>query len=262
LVRIVDLTGEHVGTYSKCLEEWSPEMKDAGDRKLLWYDKMKDRGLGVKLALDEKGVVGGMIHYVPIEYSPAEGKDLYFVHCIWVHGYKEGRGNFQGKGMGKALLKAAEEDVRSRGSKGLVAWGIIFPFFMRSSFFKKNGYRKVDRDGMSELVWKPFDEKAVPPKWVGQKKRPEKGKDKVIVSSFTNGWCPGQNLVYERAKRACRKIGDKVTFVTYDTSDRKTFLEWGIMDALYVNGKQVRTGPPPSYERIERTIIRAVRKLS
>jgi GNAT superfamily N-acetyltransferase len=262
MVRIVDLSEEHLEIYSKCLEEWSPEMKDTGDRKLIWYDRMKDRGLGVKLALDDKGVVGGMIHYVPIEFSPAEGKDLYFVHCIWVHGYKEGRGNFQKKGMGKALLKAAEDDVRSRGSKGLVAWGIMLPFFMRSSFFKKHGYKKVDREGMMELVWKPFDDQAMPPKWIEQKKKPEKGKGKVIVASFVHGWCPGQNMVYERAKRACQEFGDKVTFVSYDTMDRKTFLEWGIMDALYINGKQIRTGPPPSYEKIRKAIGKEVNKSS
>lgn len=49
----------------------------------------------VKLALNESEAVGGMIQYVPIEHSLVEGKDLYFINCIWVHGHKKGRGNFQ-----------------------------------------------------------------------------------------------------------------------------------------------------------------------
>ena len=57
----------------------------------------------VKLALDDDGQVGGMIQYLPIEHSFAEGRHLHYVACTWVHGHKQGRGNFQKRGMGKAL---------------------------------------------------------------------------------------------------------------------------------------------------------------
>ena len=109
---------------------------------------MKDKGLGVKLALDDKGNIGGMIQYIPIEYSFVEGKDMYFILCIWVHGHKHGRGDFRKKGMGKALIKAAEEDVRTKGAKGIVAWGLSIPVFMRASWFKKQGYKKIDKQKM------------------------------------------------------------------------------------------------------------------
>jgi hypothetical protein len=68
-------------------------------------------------------------------------------------------------------------------------------------------------------------------------------------------------MVYERAKRAAEKLGDPVEFLGIDTSDRDTFLEWGICDGLFIDGKQVRTGPPPSYEKIERLIGKRVRRL-
>jgi hypothetical protein len=91
-MQIVDLKHEYKPLYFACLEDWSDEIRETGDHKARWYEKMKERGLGVKLALDSKGVVGGMIQYVPIEVSPgAEGKDLYFVLCIWVHGHKTRR---------------------------------------------------------------------------------------------------------------------------------------------------------------------------
>jgi GNAT superfamily N-acetyltransferase len=93
--------------------------------------------LKVKLAQDEKGVIGGMIQYMPVELSFAEGRDLYLVLCIWVHGHKQGIGNYQKKGLGRELLKAAEEDVRSIGAKGIATWGISLPFFMKASWFKK-----------------------------------------------------------------------------------------------------------------------------
>ena len=141
-MKVIDFTEEHGKEYFFCLEDWSEEMKEAGDHKENWYNKMKDKGLGVKLSVDDNGKVGGMIQYMPVELSFIKGKNLYFIYCIWVHGYKKGRGNFQKRGMGKALLKAAEADVKSKGAQGIAAWGIRFPFWMKASWFKKQGYKK------------------------------------------------------------------------------------------------------------------------
>lgn len=244
-----------------CLEDWSDEMKEAGDHKALWYNKMKDKGLGVKIAVTEDDKVVGIIQYVPLEYSTAEGDNLYFINCIWVHGHKEGVGNFQKKGIGKLLVKAAEEDVRSKGAKGLVAWGLSIPVFMRASWFKKQGYVKIDKQSISVLLWKPFSNDAIPPKMIRQKKKPKKILGKVSVTSFINGWCPAQNMVFERAKRAASEFGDKVVFTEIDTFNRETFLEWGIADALFIDEKEIRTGPPPSYEDIKKKIAKRVKKL-
>ena len=38
-MRIVDLADEHLDSYVVCLEDWSDEMKEAGDRKRRWYDR-------------------------------------------------------------------------------------------------------------------------------------------------------------------------------------------------------------------------------
>jgi GNAT superfamily N-acetyltransferase len=259
-MEIIDMKEEYKDTFFVCLEDWAEEMKDAGNHKELWYDKMKDRGIRVKLALDDNKVCG-MIQYVPVEHSFIEGEGLYFVLCIWVHGYKKGVGNHQKKGIGKALLQAAEKDAKSRGAKGLAAWGIKWPFWMKASWFKKQGYAKVDTDGISILLWKPFTDDAVPPKWIKEKKKPGKIEGKVAVASFINGWCPAQNLVFERAKRAASEFGDKVDFQEIHTFDKEVFLEWGITDALYIEGKKIRTGPPPSFEKIRKKISKRVKRL-
>ena len=235
-------------------------MKEAGDHKKQWYEKMKDKGLGVKLAV-ENDTVCGMIQYVPIEYSFIEGEDLYFIACIWVHGYKKGIGNYQKRGIGKSLLKAAEDDVKSRNAKGIAAWGISLPFWMKASWFKKHGYTKVDKYGTGVLLWKPITEDAEPPKWIRTKKKPEKSKGKVNVTAFINGWCPGQNMVFERAKRASAEFGEKVEFQGIHTFDRDTYAEWGISDGLYIDGKEIRTGPPPSYKKIKKKIAKRVKRL-
>jgi hypothetical protein len=100
----------------------------------------------------------------------------------------------------------------------------------------------------------------IPPKWIKEKK-PEKIAGKVAVTSFINGWCPGQNMVFERAKRAASEFGDLAEFQEIHTFDRDVLLEWGINDALFIDGKQIRTGPPPSYEKIRKKIAKRVKKL-
>ncbi len=260
-MKVIDLDDNYKETYLVCLEDWSDEMKEAGNHKELWYNEMKNKGLGVKLAFENEEIVG-MIQYIPIEYSFAEGQNLYLITCIWVHGYKEGIGNYQKRGIGKALLEAAENDVKSRSAKGMVAWGLLLPFWMRAKWFKKQGYTKVDKQGMQVLLWKPFTDDAIPPKWIKQKKNPNPIQGKVVVTAFINGWCPAQNIVFERAKRAAKEFGDTVVFQEINTSVRDVFLEWGIADALFIDGKQVRTGPPPSYEKIKKLITKRVKRLS
>ncbi|MGB5909695.1 MAG: GNAT family N-acetyltransferase [Promethearchaeia archaeon] len=260
-MEIVDLTEGYKKTYLVCLEDWSDEMKEAGDHKGKWYAKMKEKGLGVKLAVDDNKTAIGMIQYMPIEYSNAEGKDLYFIDCIWVHGYNEGIGNHQKKGVGIALLQAAEEDAKSRGAKGIVAWGLSLPFWMKASWYKKHGYIKVDKESIAILLWKPFTNDAIPPKWIKQQKTPQKIPGKVTVTAFINGNCPAQAIVYERAKKAALDFGDNVVFQEINTSNREIFLEWGIFSGLFIDGKEIRTGPPPSYEDIKKKIAKKVKKL-
>nr|NQU88960.1 GNAT family N-acetyltransferase [Bacteroidota bacterium] len=260
-MQITDLSEKYHQDYFCCLESWSDEMKEAGDHKETWYQKMKDKGLGVKIAIENDEAVG-MIQYLPAEHSIIDGHNIYFIICIWVHGYKKkGVGNHQRKGIGKALLQAAEEDVRSRNADGIAAWGLKLPIWMKASWFRKQGYKKVDKNGMALLMFKPFKDDAVPPKWIKQKKKPAKTPGKVDVTVFNNGWCPAQNLIYERAKKAANEIGNEVEFKVFDTSDRYILEEWGISDDLFIDGKKVRNGPPPSYEKIERKIAKRVKRL-
>lgn len=261
-MRIVDLRDQYVDSYCVCLEGWSSEMQEAGDHKARWFEKMRDRGLRVKLALDDDGRPIGMIQYVPIEQSPAHGVDLYMILCIWVHGHKEGVGNQQGRGTGTALLSAAEEDAARVGAKGMAAWGLTMPVWMKASWFKKHGYRRVDRSGSRALLWKPFTSDAVAPRWIEEASVPAPEPGQVTVTGYVNGWCPAANLTYERAKRAAAELGDRVVFRSIDTSERAVLLEHGHLDGVFVDGKTVQRGSPPSYDRIRKRIERRLRKLT
>ena len=260
-MEIIDLNEKYYPIYFLCLEDWSDDIKEAGDHKEKWFKEFREKGLRVKLAVENE-IAYGMIQYLPIEHSMVEGKELYFIICIWVHGHKQGIGNHQKRGIGTKLLQAAEEDVKLLNAKGIAAWGLSLPFWMKASWFKKKGYKKIDKKGMAVLLWKPFSEDAIAPEWIEQKKKPSFTDNKVTVTSFINGWCPAQNMIYERAKRAAATFGDKVEFREICTSCKDTLYEWGISDALFVDSKEVRTGPPPSYKKIEKIIAKRVKRLN
>ena len=259
-MKIIPLTPENEKLYFLCLEDWSPEMAESGRHKECWFNKKREK-VRVKLATDDAGNIGGMIQYLPIEESFAEGHGLYMVLCIWVHGYKEGRGNFQKKGMGKALLKAAEDDVRGLGAKGIAAWGISLPFWMKASWFKKQGYVVADKMDGRILLWKKFSEDAETPRWMRLKKKPVPVPGFVTVTGFNSGWCPASSITFERARKAASEFGGKVRFVHIDTSDRKTFLEWGIDNAVFVDDIDMTVGPPLTYAKLHKIIKHYVKKL-
>jgi len=259
-MEIIDLNEAFLRPYFCCLEEWSEDMKEAGGHKEVWFNDMRNKGLRVKLAVEnDQGL--GMIQYVPVEHSIVQGEDACFINCIWVHGHKPGVGNRQKRGIGTLLLQAAEEDIKSMNRKAVIAWGISLPFWMKASWFKKHGFKKADKDGMAVLLWKPLTEDAIPPRWIKAKKKPDKTPGRVTVTSFINGWCPAQNIVHERAKQAAREFGDQVLFQEIHTLPLEVHREWGISDGLFIDGKEIRSGPPLSYEKIRNKIAKKVARL-
>jgi hypothetical protein len=124
-MKIIKITDNLEPDYLVCLEDWNKDLKEVKSIKQKWYRAMKKKGLRVKIAIMDKNITGGMIEYMPIEYSCARGSQLYIVNCIWVHGYEgKGPGNMQGKGIGTALLHSAEREVLELGMDGLAVWGI------------------------------------------------------------------------------------------------------------------------------------------
>lgn len=263
-VPVVDLDPTLEPPYFACLEDWpGSDVLAAGDHKRRWYARAREQGLRVKLALDETGRPAGMIQVLPIEHAPALGHGLHFVLCIWVLPRTPLGPSRQGRGLGSALLAAAEREAREGGALGMAAWGLALPVWMRASWFRAHGYRKADRRGLATLLWKPFTPAAAPPAWLPETgRRPEPAAGKVVVCGCVNGWCTGQNLAVERARRAAAAFGDAVEVRLVDTGDRATMLEWGQSDALFVDGRPVSTGPPPSEARLTRLIRRRVGRLA
>jgi GNAT superfamily N-acetyltransferase len=267
-MKIIDLTSAHEATFLACLKDWhmAPEMQAGRDRKRAWCARMRDRGLRVKLALDDEEQAIGMIQYLPATYAPVvAGRDLSFIQCIWVHGYEEGMGNVQGRGAGTALLQAAEADAKAQGARGMVAWGLAFPHWMPSAWYETHGYSEADRRRYDVLVWKPFAEGVEPPRWLRPRKTPQPIAGRVTVTAFVTAWCPGLAEAAD-AQRAADELGKRVVYREIDTSDPAVLREWGIESALYIDVECINAGmtdyPPPSYEDIKREIQERLAALS
>lgn len=257
---IIDLDKRHEELYFKCLIGDPDRLTDSGEYKRRWYKVMKPRGLKVKLALNDSGAPLGMIQYLPVEESIVSGKDMYYIYCIWVINDPKFRGNHQKQGYGKALLRAVEEDAHADGKKGVIAWGLVIPVFMPAAWFRKHGYTPVERLGLQTLLWKTWDKDADKPYWITPRKKPEHVSGKTVVTCFCGGWCPEANKAFTRARRAAEAAGSDVEFLEIDTTDRRVFEEYGIADALFVNDREMRIGPAPSYKKIEHTIRKSVRR--
>jgi len=115
---------------------------------------------------------------------------------------------------------------------------------------------------MMRLLWKPFNENATPPNFIKPKKLPAKGEGKVNIAIFRNGWCQTMNIACERARRASMDFPGKVSLQEFETTNKEVVKEWGINDALYIDGKEIRVGPAPAYKTIRRKIEKRVKKYS
>jgi GNAT superfamily N-acetyltransferase len=261
-MKIVDTSEKYFPTFACCFEEWSDEMVEAQKLRKEWYEYMKQRGMNAKIAIDDDGAVAGMIQYYPAEYSFVEGEEIYLIACIWVYGYKDkGIGFRQKKGMGKALLEAAEEDMKQKGAKAIAAWGLSQPFWMPSAFYKHFGYETAGSIGIQELVWKPLTKDVNPPKWRHVKKKPEKVPGKVTITAFLNGWCTAGLVGFNNFQKAAAEFGDEVEFKIIRTIEPEVIAEWGITDAIYIDDEEINLGPPPSYEDTVKMIRERLEKL-
>jgi hypothetical protein len=176
------------------------------------------------------------------------------------------------KGVGAKLLAAARDFGISRiwkrlevGAPDVPRWDKTVAFylsygdssyhiFMRARWFKKHGYQKADRSGISVLLWKPFSDDASPPQWIKAKRKPELIQGKVVVTALANGWCSGIKGMIERAWQISSEFEDKVVYREIDPNSRVVARKWDLSDGLFVNEKNIYKGPPLPYDKIKKII--------
>lgn len=251
-MKIVEIDKDTEGTFFRCLHDEKPQDPEITRIRQGWYAKMKPLGLRAKVLIEENGDVVGLCQYLPIEYSPFEGKDILAILCMWIHGYEHLIGNQQGKGYGRIFLDHVEEDARKSGYKGVAVWGKDYPYWNPVSFYEHMGYTRTDKDGNNVLVWKTWNVSAEAPKIKHVALPKPNSEDKINITAFMCGWCIGEIEGALEARDVVRGIEDIACCSIVDISSSPT-----INGTVYLDEKPYRPdGPPYTINEFKADIIK------
>jgi GNAT superfamily N-acetyltransferase len=231
-------------------ENESAEIDASAERRSAWFDDMYQQGLRVKVAtLDDKLV--GFIYVMPIEVCPwgPIGRDLAVFPCLVAHS------KAKGKGVGRALVAAAEAEARKQGRKGLVTYGYYHDFwFMPGPYFEKLGFEVAARRGEAAILWKVFDPAAERPAFTGGKFDFAPTPGKVTVDLFFNTFCLTSDVEAERARDVAATFGEAVTLREYDAVDPLILKRYGRARGIFVNGEEIFWGHEAPQDGIRNAI--------
>jgi GNAT superfamily N-acetyltransferase len=257
-------------------------LKEGTSLRKEFLRKMMRKGLSVLVALEEPGrkeridypgvgkvktkdlsvngqIIAGLIEYLPIEEAtiPVKGKNLAFIDCIWVIT------PFWRRGVAKALMEKFFEKTHSDfyGSaviayEGEFWWG--FFDYMPKWFFQKFGFRKVERDGNSILMFKNYKD-VQPPKFILPKSKSILNSGRIKVELFWSNQCPYSWWVKKLAEKEFSKTsGIELNFV--NTDNRKTVEKSGIIFGLTIDRKIIYNRTP-SWDEVKK-VLKSVKSVS
>lgn len=255
----------YVGTCTHVDE--SPEADACGERRAAWLRERYARGVRAKVALlDGKQV--GFLYAMPIEICPwgPLGRDLLAIPCLFV------QPKAAGKGVGQALIQAAEAEAQRQGQKGLVTTAYYHDFwFMPARFFERAGFSVARRRHAAEMtegeqeyfydeviLWKAFDASAAPPEFLVRDYGYEPVPDKVVVDLFWNAFCQTSNIEAQRVREVASEFGDAVVLREYPADDREVLCRYQTPRGIFVNGREIGWGYEAPREGIREAIVQAL----
>ncbi|MFX1314340.1 MAG: GNAT family N-acetyltransferase [Promethearchaeota archaeon] len=256
---IRDMTKEdeyYVGTCTH-VNENNMEREMSAPRRISWLRSMEKYGLKVKVALLDN-IHAGFLYIMPIEINPwdVQGKDLMMFPCLVSHS------KFSYKGIGKQLIKAAEEEARDQKRKGIVTMGYFWDFwFMPAKYFTKLGFKVATKRGDEVILWKKFDPNAKPPQFREENYKFQPIKGKIVIDLFWNTFCLTSDVEAQRVREVVSEFGDKVVLNEFSADDQTVLQKYGISRRIYVNGKNIEIGPEIEKDRLRREIMNAKSKL-
>lgn len=171
----------------------------------------------------------------------------------------------KGKGIGHALLQAAEEETKKEGKKALVVCAYYYEdfWFMPALFYEKHGYKpvtrqKVTREGEKNfldeeaILWKVFDESAEPPCFPIPDYQYQPIEGKVVVELFSDTFC--KPIEAQRVRDVVKEFGEKVILKEYSIDMREIFEKYQISRAIFINGQEIGWGYNAPREGIREAI--------
>ena len=256
-------------------------MHNAMIERISWIKEMTPEGLEIFIATEEPqtkiinykwagkikhselsihGLVPmGLLEALPIEKAlePIEGKRSLFINCMWV------LPPFWLSGVGKSLLEFFLQRAKMIGGASLIAYEEVQWFgtsikYMPISFFKKFGFKEVDRDGDCVLLHLNLGSN-VQPHFIYPKTIYCEDVTNLIVDIFYNSQCPWSTYMINEI-RGNQKKYPEVIFNYIETNDKKIIKQHGIARGISINGKPV-IKRMATWEEVESAIKRRKRKI-
>jgi GNAT superfamily N-acetyltransferase len=229
------------------------EIDASGRRRLAWLRSMFEKGLRIKVArLNGKPV--GFLYAMPIEVSPWDfiGESLLAIPCLWVIRDEVG------KGVGRALIDAAEREAKEQGLKGMVTTAFYHDFwFMPAGYFETLGFEVADRRKSAAVLWKHWDPSAKPPKLMERNYEFKPIPGNVVIDLFWNPICLTTDIEAQRVREIAAEFGDGVVLNEYPADDREVLLKYRTPRAILVNGNEIYWGYEAPREGIREAIAKA-----
>jgi len=235
-------------------------MDNGMNERICWIKKMRSKGLEILVALEKPRQeiihykwVGKMLHsdlsihgqvpmglleYIPIKHAlePLKGNNSLFINCIWI------LPPFWLNKVGSALLKSFIDKAQQYGGASVIAydgdrWFSTSIKYMPISFFKKFGFKEVDRDGSRVLLFLDLGSSNAP-KFIYPKIKSFHKAKELILDIFYNSQCPWSKYMINTIKKEVEKFSDiKINLI--NTNNSKIIKDLGISRGIYLNGKPI-----------------------
>jgi len=262
-VSVVDAGEEYWRYVSLCthVDERRPDTLRAAEMRLEWLRQQAVRhGMRTKVALGRDGKPLGFVHMLPVE-SPLSGmigRGLTAIPCLTID-YQLVYAQRHGTGVGRALMQACEAEARA-SSKGLAVYAYGGDFwFMPSAFFQKMGFVQGSKSpNIWVKRWADIEDPVEPVQCYEYAAVP----GKVAIDYF---WSPFCFTVCKEAlniRDVAREFGDEVVLREHRADDPESFARYGMLRALFINGKSRFWGYEAPKEELRKEITKALQDLS
>ncbi|MFX1497925.1 MAG: GNAT family N-acetyltransferase [Promethearchaeota archaeon] len=232
-------------------------MKKCMEQRICWIKKMMEYGLEILVALDipkskmihykwagkmkhsdlaiRNYVPMGLLESIPIEFAlePIEGESSLFINCIWI------LPPFWNRGVGKTLMRCFIKQANKVGGASVIAydgdnWFGTKIKYMPLSFFRKFGFKEIEREGTRVLLHLDLGSKKLPYFIINKTESVKPHACEVNI--FVNNQCPWSCFMIDDIKKNIKKYPD-IRLKIVNTNSREDIRLYGISRGITIDGK-------------------------
>lgn len=175
------------------------------------------------------------IEYIPAEkaWAPVNAENYMYINCLWV------AGQFKGQGYSNLLLNECIKDAKQKNKDGLVILSSTkkLPYLADPAYLKHKGFMLADKALPNfELMYLPFNEKAIKPSFKPQVKNAEINENGFVI--YYSNQCPFTAKYVPIVADMAKKLNVEFKAVKFEnTKQAQESVAPVTSYALFYNGK-------------------------